>query len=175
MTGIDREILVAPPWLRIAMEEIGQAEIAGPVHNPRIIEYHALTTLKATNDETPWCSSFVNWCIYHAGMTPTRSAAARSWLKWGVKLDSPRPGCIAVFRRGKSPTAGHVAFYVGHDDWFVRVLGGNQSDKVCYARYPSMELLGYRWPDADDEMLASKWAQQVGQRAVELARQMEVG
>ena len=32
-----------------------------------------------------------------------------------------------------------------------------------------------QYAEAADEMLASKWAQQVGQRAVELARQMEIG
>jgi lysozyme len=32
-----------------------------------------------------------------------------------------------------------------------------------------------QYAEAADEMLASKWAQQVRQRAIELARQMEVG
>jgi uncharacterized protein (TIGR02594 family) len=139
---------VTPEWYEIAKHEIGTAEVAGPDHNQRILEYHATTTLKATDDETPWCSSFVNWCIYHAGLMPTRSAAARSWLMWGIHLPDPTPGCIAVFRRGSSPTAGHVAFYVEDAGDKVRVLGGNQADRVSYARYAKADLLGYRWPDS---------------------------
>eukprot|EP01156_Anaeramoeba_ignava_P011257 Anaeramoba_ignava/a482504_22.p5 GENE.a482504_22~~a482504_22.p5 ORF type:complete len:143 (+),score=5.17 a482504_22:255-683(+) len=75
------------PWFKIALEEMwaGVTEIRGRKHNPRIIEYHKSTTLRASNDETAWCSSFVNWCIEQAGLKGTDSAAARSWLKWGKK------------------------------------------------------------------------------------------
>ncbi|KKK66354.1 hypothetical protein LCGC14_2964930, partial [marine sediment metagenome] len=41
----------------------------------------------ASEDETPWCSSFVNFCVCEAGYNPikeTGSARARSWLSWGV-------------------------------------------------------------------------------------------
>jgi peptidoglycan hydrolase-like protein with peptidoglycan-binding domain len=41
------------PWMAVAMKEIGQREIRGTVHNPRIISYHATTTLWAHTDETP--------------------------------------------------------------------------------------------------------------------------
>ena len=134
-----------PAWLEIAEGELDQAEVSGVGSNPRIIEYHATTTLKATDDRVPWCSSFVNWCLYHAGVMPTRSAAARSFLRWGVVCE-PVEGCIVVFRRGASETAGHVAFYVATVGDRVRVLGGNQSDKVCYATYRAADVLGYRWP-----------------------------
>ncbi|MDH4280687.1 MAG: hypothetical protein OEW83_21690 [Acidimicrobiia bacterium] len=51
-------------------------EIRGRKDNPRIIEYHASTSLKASNDGTAWCSSFVNWCVSQAWLTGTNSAAA---------------------------------------------------------------------------------------------------
>jgi hypothetical protein len=69
------------PWMAVAMREIGQKEIRGPEHNPRIIEYHAATTLKASTDETPWCSSFVNWCLRQVSIAGTNSAAAVSWIQ----------------------------------------------------------------------------------------------
>jgi len=135
-----------PPWVTLAEKELDTKEIPGSVHNSRIVEYHACTTLKAT-DDTPWCRSFVNWCMYHAGFMPTRSAAARSWLDWGLRLPEPINGCIVVFRRGSSPTAGHVGFFhsVGRHG-LIRVLGGNQSNKVCYANYRQSDVLGYIWP-----------------------------
>jgi hypothetical protein len=71
------------PWMAIAMREQGQAEIKGPAANPRIIEYHAATTLRARSDETAWCSSFANWCMQQAGIPGTKSAAAISWMHWG--------------------------------------------------------------------------------------------
>ena len=67
------------PWIDIAKGEMHQAEIPGPMANPRIVEYHATTSLKATFDEVPWCSAFVNWVMEQAGIKGTGSAKARSW------------------------------------------------------------------------------------------------
>ncbi len=135
-------------WFAIAMREMetGVDEVAGPEHNPRIVEYHQSTSLKATDDETPWCSSFVNWCMEQAGEEKTNSAMARSWLKWGEALAEPRKGCVAVFSRGNIPTAGHVGFYVDEINGRILLLGGNQSNQININSYPKSSLLGYRWP-----------------------------
>ena len=135
-----------PKWLEIARKELGQAEIKGSKHNPRIIDYHFATSLKATEDEVPWCSSFANWCMKQAMIKGTGSAAARSWLEWGHKVEKPVPGTICIFRRGSDPKSGHVGFYVGEDDHTISLLGGNQGDRVSVAKYKKSELLGYRWP-----------------------------
>lgn len=141
-------ITIDPPWLTLAIKEMemGVDEIRGSRHNPRIIEYHQCTTLRATDDETPWCSSFVNWLILQTGLEPTRSAAARSWLAWGKSLDEPRRGCIAVLSRGKNPNAGHVGLYMTEEHGRIMVLGGNQSNTVNITPYRKENLLGYRWP-----------------------------
>ena len=131
------------PWMDIAKGELGVKEKRGG-ENPRIIAYHAATTLKATEDEIAWCSSFVSWCLERAGIESTKSAWARSYLNWGIKLDHPKYGCIVVFSRGTD--SGHVAFYLSEGTDFVRVLGGNQSDSVCETSYPKSRILGYRWP-----------------------------
>lgn len=62
------------PWLEIARGELGQREIKGDAHNPRILEYHQSVRGKITSDETPWCSSFVNWAMEKAGIRGTDSA-----------------------------------------------------------------------------------------------------
>lgn len=133
-----------PAWMPVARAEIGVREYPGPEHNPRIIAYHATTTLKATTDETAWCSSFVNWCVGQAGIKGTNSAAARSWLKWEHSLQQPVPGCIAVFRRGNNNTSGHVAFFLEKRGSGILVLGGNQSNSVKVSSYPEQDLLDYR-------------------------------
>ncbi len=150
--SIHREAVGDSPatWFAIAMREMetGVDEVAGPEHNPRIVEYHQSTSLKATDDETPWCSSFVNWCMEQAGEEKTNSAMARSWLKWGEELAKPRKGCVAVFSRGNIPTAGHVGFYVDEINGRILLLGGNQSNQININSYPKSSLLGYRWPKA---------------------------
>ena len=131
--------------LEIATAEIGVKEICGDRDNPRIVEYHQCTALKATDDETPWCSSFCNWVLKRLGIEGTGSAAARSWLRWGAALDEPLPGCIAVLRRGKPPS-GHVGFFVRKaQGGLIKVLGGNQGDCVKVSPYKEADVLGYRW------------------------------
>lgn len=134
-----------PEWLKIARRELGTTEIPGSKDNPRIVEYHTACALHATDDETPWCSAFVNWCLRKAGKTGTRNAMARSFLEWGTKMDRPRIGCIVVFSRGAAP-AGHVAFCVGIDGDRIKVLGGNQGNKVSIVSSSTVSVLSYRWP-----------------------------
>jgi uncharacterized protein (TIGR02594 family) len=129
-------------WLYIAEDEIGEKEVPGLNHNPRIIEYHRETTLSATTDEVPWCSSFVNWVMKRAGYTPTRSAAARSWATYG-KETPPVQGCIVVLTRNGG---GHVGFYVKSSANYVWVLGGNQSNAVNISAYPKSRVIAYRVP-----------------------------
>jgi uncharacterized protein (TIGR02594 family) len=136
-----------PTWYVVAEAEIGTKEVKGG-ENPRILEYHATTTLKATEDEVPWCSSFVNWCMIQGGFAGTNSAAARSWLAWGEQIKQAEPGCVVVLKRGSSETAGHVGFFAGFSGPDrIRVLGGNQSDSVKFSSYPVSDVLSYRWAE----------------------------
>lgn len=133
----------------IAKKEIGVSEVFGADANERIIEYAKHTTLAATSDEVPWCSSFANFVVDISGLKGTRSAAARSWLKWGVAIDKPILGCIVVFKRG-NPPSGHIAF-CDHPDisnGIIRVIGGNQENSVKVSRFPIKDVLGYRAPNA---------------------------
>jgi uncharacterized protein (TIGR02594 family) len=141
------------PWFAIAVKELGQAEVKGASANPRILEY-----LKSTNaggsalgesDETPWCSAFVNWCVTKSGYKGTNQALAKSWLDWGKPTDTPVPGCIVVFQRGTN--SGHVAFYVGPSPKGIKVLGGNQGDKVSISNRTTNAVLGYRVPNDSDK------------------------
>lgn len=134
------------PWMPTALREIGVKEYAGAADNPRIVEYLSSTNLgpiERSNDETFWCSAFVNWCVEKAGYEGTDSAWAKSWLTWGENLSKPRRGCIAVFTRDGG---GHVGFYISETSSAIEVLGGNQSDAVNISTYAASKLLGYRIP-----------------------------
>jgi len=141
----------------IAVAELGVHEdsVAGQ-HNARILEYHQTTSLKATDDETPWCSSFVNWVLRQAGRNGTNSAAAKSWLNWGSETAPPAPGTIVVIKKktpGTTQATGsssgfHVGFFVSVSPTHIRLLGGNQSNQVRYSNFPlaTYEIKGYRKP-----------------------------
>lgn len=137
-----------PNWYKIAKKELGIREVRGG-ENPRIIEYHRTTTLKAREDEVPWCSSYVNWCMQQAGFIGTESAAAKSWLNWGASVwhedvDPPRGSIVVMTRSG----GGHVGFLVTVD-WEreqVKVLGGNQGDEVNIKWFPMDMVLDFRMP-----------------------------
>lgn len=144
-----------PRHLQIARGELGTHEIRGARDNPRVVEYHQATSLKARDDETSWCSSFVNWTMRQAGVPGTNSAAARSWLNWGqaVPRDAAhvKPGDVIVFPRGNNPAQGHVALVSEVlDNGMVRVIGGNQGvrgegyDGVTYADRRLDSALGVR-------------------------------
>lgn len=133
-----------PQVLEMAFSLLGESEIPGSKHNPRIIEMHSYTTLKAKTDEVPWCSSFVNFCMESSGVKGTGSAAARSWMNWGIKTDSPKRGDIVVIKRGSSSWQGHVFFYLKEDDKYIYGLGGNQNNMVSIDKFPKSKLLGYR-------------------------------
>jgi uncharacterized protein (TIGR02594 family) len=138
----------APLWLAIAIDELGQTEIEGPHHNPRILAYHQATSLKAEDDETPWCASFVNWCLSGARIVGTNKANARSFLDWGqaIAIGKMRHGDIVIFERNK-PWQGHVGFVYASKPDSIQVLGGNQGDAVSLAWYPMRRLLGIRRPE----------------------------
>ncbi len=136
-------------WLEIAKKELGVHEIPGHDNNKRILEYHQATSLKASDDETSWCAAFVNWVLKQSNIKGTNSALARSFATWGVEIDDCLEGAICVLWRGtKASATGHVGFCVagGKKEGVVKLLGGNQGDKVCISSYPVSRILTIRWP-----------------------------
>ena len=128
----------------IALSQYGIKERQGG-ENYEILKYfREIGFPEIKEDEVPWCSAFMNWCMMKAGLPITKNLAARSWLGWGTKVMVPEIGDIAVFRRGTTGWQGHVGFYIKNDGAYVWVLGGNQSDEVKISRYLGMDLLSYR-------------------------------
>ncbi|MBL4645786.1 MAG: hypothetical protein COA52_16310 [Hyphomicrobiales bacterium] len=122
----------------------GVKEVAGPGNNPRISMYHKTTNKWAgTADSVAWCSSFVNYCVEQAGYTGTDRQNARSWENWSQDVTSnPHEGDIVVFSRKTNGTSGHVGFFVEDMGSWVKVLGGNQGNRVKYSNYPKDGKLG---------------------------------
>jgi uncharacterized protein (TIGR02594 family) len=152
-------VIIAPisPWTDIAIAELGVHEDSRPgKHTARIVEYHKTTTLKATDDETPWCSSFVNWVMIQSGRRGTNNALARSWLDWGQAVTTPSTGVVVVIKKktpGSTNATGsssgfHVGFYLSSSATSIEILGGNQNDRVKKSSFSlnTYEIKGYRKP-----------------------------
>ena len=138
-----------PKWLMIALSELGQQELPGDEHNPRILKYIESVSLDSarSGDELPWTSFFVNWVFSQVGIQGTNSGVARSWLQWGKELDAPIPGTVVVFSRGdRAIGAGHVGFFLSDAGDFVVCISGNVGNAVRISAFPKSKVLGYRWP-----------------------------
>lgn len=140
------------PWMKLAWADEGVKETAGPKATPAIVQYFKdVGRPDITSDEISWCAAFSGACLERSGipltLPPADRLLARSYLKVGTSIDTPRVGAIAVLWRG-SPNSwqGHVGFVVGETATHVALLGGNQANSVNVAHFPKSQVLGYRWP-----------------------------
>jgi len=133
------------PWMKEARRLIGTVEVKGPDHNPAVLQmWKSIKRGGIKDDETPWCAAFVGHCLEEAGVVSSRFESAKSYLSWGVGLEHPEIGCIAVFER---QGGGHVGFVVGRDKaGHLLILGGNQADAVNVKAFDYARVTGYRWP-----------------------------
>nr|WP_319400813.1 TIGR02594 family protein [uncultured Carboxylicivirga sp.] len=134
--------------LGFAINELGVKEISGSEHNPEILKYSSETGIKGMNtDEVPWCSAFVNWCVFKSNLPFSGKANARSWLNVGVETSEPHPGDIVVFwRESIDSWKGHVGVFMGFSANGQRVfcLGGNLGNAVSICDYDAQKVLGFR-------------------------------
>lgn len=145
---------VAPYTL--ALRFAGLKEAAGAIHNPAILTMLQLVDRSVHDDETPWCSAFVNYVSWLLDAPRSKSLAARSWLSVGkpIAINEARAGFdIVVLKRGANAPGpevlaapGHVGFFVSrlYTPDRVQVFGGNQSDQVCLETFPLERVLGCR-------------------------------
>ncbi|MET3601059.1 TIGR02594 family protein [Martelella mangrovi] len=142
-----------PPWLKNAYVDLGEAEIKGAQHNPLILEYWKAIGQPVYDDETPYCAAGMGYWLETSGLRSTRSGLARSYGRgWGIKLDGPALGAIAVKGRAGSATFGHVTNVAGRTtDGRLACLGANQNDRIQISPYPvsafsGAEDCGFFWP-----------------------------
>lgn len=135
-----------PPMLVAAVSYLGLQEVPGANHNKVILDMAAALGRKAgiaiTDDETPWCGTFMGAvCQLAGGEPPDICVRARSWLDWGEATGMPYRGDVLVFSR---PGGAHVCQYMAEDATHYHVIGGNQNNAVSVTRIPIVRLLGAR-------------------------------
>lgn len=147
----------APPWYAAALKLLGTKEAlpngrANPAVKAMFAAVEGFDPKTVDCRAVPWCAVFQNYVLDAADIPGTRSAAARSFTttpKLFKQLDAPRLGAIVVLSSDtRGPGAGHVAMYAGpgKKPGTIRLLGGNQSDSVCFTDVRENRVLGYYWP-----------------------------
>lgn len=162
----------APAYLKAAIRDVGIREWVydekkKKVPNPRVVDMiEAVSGQRHNSMRTPWCAYWVGAKLKSAGIPPTRSGMARSYLVWGqvltVKDDTPwRIGDIVIFWRGArdDSVTGHVAFLLSWTSSSVVVVGGNQGDTVSVQSFSRRKILGVRRPRP---LTSSKTAKSLG-------------
>ncbi|MEM9221486.1 MAG: TIGR02594 family protein [Pseudomonadota bacterium] len=138
------------PWLDYLANHIGLREIKGPKHNELIVQWGKQSGIDWwNNDEDAWCAVAVNGSLVNCGYPSTRSALARSFTRYGTRLNKPVRGAIVVFPRGKNPLYGHVGIVEDvHPNGTVTVVNGNVGDQVKRSIFRTASILpdGIRWP-----------------------------
>jgi uncharacterized protein (TIGR02594 family) len=98
---------------------------------------------------TPWCAAFVNAILSEVGLPTSGSNLGSSFAKYGRKVSNPSPGDIVVIRTGRRGRA-HVGIFVGMEmrgkRKYVRLLGGNQSNRVQISSYDARKVIAIRRP-----------------------------
>lgn len=134
-------------WMKVAKTYLGLHEGVGDADNPKVVELFKLAGHpEVKHDSTAWCAAFVGGVLAQAGVKGTGSLSARSYEKFGVRLEMPMFGCIGVKSRKGSAWQGHVGFVVGANRNQIILLGGNQNDSVSVAAFPRKDFTAFVWP-----------------------------
>jgi len=130
----------------IALAEYGETGISGPTSNRKILKYFSEIGAKwVKNDDTAWCSAFVNWVLKQANLPYSSALNARSFLNYGRKTNEAKIGDIVVlWRISKDSIFGHVGFFIKETADLVFILGGNQNNMVNISAFKKDKVLDYR-------------------------------
>jgi uncharacterized protein (TIGR02594 family) len=142
-----------------AEKYIGIGDRPGIGSNREVLNWLKRIDNTVTDDDTSWCSAFVNFICDELGLESTNSLSARSWLQIGnkISIDYAKKGDVVILKRGKGKqpgpevikAKGHVGFFVSANSSYVTILGGNQHDihnydEVCIKKYDIDKVLGIR-------------------------------
>lgn len=135
-----------PRMVQEALKLLGTIEAPGSANSPTIMGWAKETGLSPvyTADATAWCGLFMAVVAKRAGKAiPAGPLWALNWSKFGEEAGQPSLGDVLTFTRSGG---GHVALYICEDSQAYHVLGGNQSDKVCFTRIDKKRLYRARSP-----------------------------
>jgi len=146
------DIADAPKMIKeaVSIGRLNTNEVKGPKSNAEIMALakEAGVSDIYKSDETAWCAVAMVAIALRAGKkVPFKGydrLRAKSFLTFGSAIAVPEFGDVLVFTRDGG---GHVGLYVGEDDNYYHVAGGNQSNQFSIVRIAKSRLSGARRPD----------------------------
>lgn len=152
-----------PLLLREMLKLIEVKEFAGKPSNPVIVAWADEVAAAMPTPYARWAADWYNddaiaWCGLGVAVAAVRASqgrperlpppkflSAKDWLNFGrkVSIDEAMLGDVLVFSRDGG---GHVALYVGEDEYTFHILGGNQKDAVNIMRKMKSDCVGVRRP-----------------------------
>ena len=133
-----------PPWMYVALKEVGQKRYPEGKNNPRIIEYERTIVGLKRSDKEDWAPAFTEWSLEKASIQGPKQQTISAWLNWGRILDRPEPGCIVIFSFNGLP---HIGFFFADEGRLLNILGGNQDGEVKIKGQERASVQGYRMPN----------------------------
>lgn len=144
--------------LDLMRADLGLAEIPGPRANPEIMRRAAVVAGSHPkllwirdwyrDDDTPWCGLQMAYVVVIAGLLPPRPnpLAALEWRNWGVVAPFAAHGSVAVLERAGG---GHVGVVeaVSANNRLVKLIGGNQGNRVASAWFDASRVVAWRRPN----------------------------
>jgi uncharacterized protein (TIGR02594 family) len=150
--------LPEPLWVEKLDKLSGIPEVVAGKLNPQITEMFRTThfPIDKLTAKTAWCAAAVCWALAQAGYRSTRSAEAKSFIKYGIEVPV-QYGSIVVFNPHSADAGGtgHIGFVVGVDQTDLLCLSGNSSNTVRRKWYPRSLLVASRWPGPEDALAPS--------------------
>ena len=131
------------PWMECAIAEAKRFAGKKEGEITKSENYVDDIGVKGNLVNTPWCASFVNYCL-KTSKTPYEASASSQFpggSKKFVKIDKPVYGALMVMRNyvaetGKFAGSGHITFVYGQTaNGHIAGLGGNQGDSVKLSPY----------------------------------------
>lgn len=86
---------------------------------------------------------------------PGAGKRAKDWLYWGMALEQPAMGSVAVLDFGHDRY--HVGFVTGTYKGMLVLIGGNQANSVCKLAFPKEYVVACRYPTKPDSLTAADY------------------
>ena len=134
--------------INIAIHQIDNQQGTEFEHNNAIINYaEEVDVQRVNNDQTPWCSVFLNWCAQQAGLRGSGKVDILSWLLAGWPTFKPEPGDIVVcWEDHPDSEKGYVGVYMGYSKNGTQIysVGGKEDGSVSILSHPIEKLTGFQ-------------------------------
>lgn len=147
------------PWLIVAADAMNRG-VSEATHINEIISYFDATDHGPASATTPWCGAFAAHCMKNSGnptvaaSIPKGAAGSANWANWGAALprgqvNIPKGAIVVLSKSPETGASGHVGFFLEFIDGGkkVRLLGGNQSQKVTETPFDASRIAAIRWLD----------------------------